>query len=389
MRKSLRMAILFIILLGYFIVSCTPEKVISPAKQVLVNTTTSSAVMKQGWEIEWEKVVEAAKKEGKVSVYNQWGATARIEIARAFKEKFGIDIEFTSVGKGTELVTKMENERRAGLFLADLIGTGNTTMLTEMKPAGFLAPIEPMLILPEVTDPKIRLGGRIFLDKQKLIIPLIAQFNSYVDRNTDLVKEGEIKSYHDLLDPRWKGKIMMGDPTVAGSGNSWVSFMTRLWGLDKTRDYLRQFVKQEPVISRDLRLLVEWLAKGKYQAGAALHPSTLMEFKKLGAPVAKVRVKEGGSLTSSSGSIALPSGQIPHPNATKVLINWLLTREGQTLFSKSIFMPSARIDVPVPEGLEDSVPLPGEPILVEDEEESLFKGKLMGIAREIVAPLMR
>ncbi len=149
------------------------------------------------------------------------------------------------MGRSAEVTPKLVRERSAGLYLADVIGAGATSMILETKPTGILAPLEPMLVLPEVMDPKVWSGGQLFIDKGKFIKPMSADFSRSVARNTDLVKEGEIKSLLDLLDPKWKGKIVLSDPTAGGggAGNSWLTLMVTVWGLEKTKDYLRQFVK--------------------------------------------------------------------------------------------------------------------------------------------------
>ncbi|MBI4334817.1 MAG: extracellular solute-binding protein [Chloroflexi bacterium] len=336
----------------------------------------------------WESLVEAAKREATVTIYEQWGPQARVELGKAFKDKYGIDIEFVSAGTSTQLVPKLTRERRAGLYLADVIGSGGPTALSQMKPEGILAPIEPMLVLPEATDLKVWTGGKLFLDKEKLLIGMSADFGSYVARNTLLVKDGEIKSFYDLLEPKWKGKILLQDPTITGPGNAWVFTVAGLLGPDKGKDYLRQFVKQEPALVRDYRLQIEWLAKEKYAIVAGVHAPTLMEFQKLGAPVAKLRLKEGGSATAGAGALAMPAGQLPHPNAAKVFINWVLTKEGQAVFSRGYLRPSARTDVSTA-GFEDSVPLPGDTVIIEDEDGILLKAQMLDVAREIFGPLVK
>ncbi|MBI4330104.1 MAG: extracellular solute-binding protein [Chloroflexi bacterium] len=384
--KHLHPVVAIVILLVTVLAACAPREAAPATSPQSVAVPVKPA--RTGWEADWESVVAAARKEGVLSIYDQWGPQARIELNKAFKDKFGIDIEFTSVGKSSELVPKLDRERRAGLYLADVLGAGIVTILTEMKPAGILAPIESMLILPDAKDTRNWTGGRIFVDAGKLAVGLSSDFNSYVGRNTELVKDGEIKSYYDFLEPKWKGKIVLADPTVTGSGNGWVFTMAGLLGVDKTKDYLRQFVKQDPAIVRDLRLQVEGLARGKYALYAGVHAPTMNEFKNMGAPVDKLRVKEGGSGSAGSGSIAMPAGQLPHPNAARVFINWLLTKEGQTVFSKGYLRPSARLDVSTA-GFEDSVPLAGEKVVVEDEDGIKLKGELLPVAREIFAPLMK
>jgi len=359
-----------------------------PLRYAATMGAAKSAPPKAGGPADWQTTVEAAKREGAVVVYEQWGPQARAELGRAFKNKFGIDIQFVSAGTSTQLVPKLTTERRAGLYLADVIGSGITTTLTQMKPAGILAPIDHMLILPEVKDPKVWTDGKLFLDKEKLMIGMSADFGSYVARNTELVKDGEVKSYYDLLDPKWKGKIVLHDPMITGPGNAWVFALAGLLGMDKAKDYLRQFLKQEPALVRDYRLQIEGIAKGKYALVAGVHAPTLAEFQKLGAPVAKLRVKEGGLATAGAGTLCLPAGQLPHPNAAKVFINWILTKEGQTIFSKVYIRPSARIDVSTA-GFEDSVPLPTDRVIFEEEETIALKAQMIDVAKEILVSLRK
>ncbi len=344
---------------------------------------------KTGWQAEWQAALEGAKREGTLTVYEgAWGPQTRVGVAQAFKDKFGLEIQWVSGGTSAALVPKLVQERRAGLYLPDVIGAAGPNVLQQMKPEGILAPIAPMLVLPEAMDPKAWTGGKLFLDKEKLLIGMSSDFGSYVARNTDLVKDGEIKSFYDILNPKWKGKIVLHDPTIIGPGNAWVFTLGGLLGLDKTRDYLREFIKLEPVLVRDYRTQVEGLARGKFAIVGGVHAPTLMEFQKLGAPVAKLRVKEGGSATAGAGALALPAGQLPHPNASRVFINWILTKEGQAIFSKGYLRPSARLDVSTA-GFEESVPLPNEPVLVEDEDMIALKVQMIDVAKEIFAPLLR
>ncbi|MBI4330767.1 MAG: ABC transporter substrate-binding protein [Chloroflexi bacterium] len=175
---------------------------------------------------------------------------------------------------------------------------------------------------------------------------------------------------------------------MIGTANSWVFLMNKLWGTEKMKDYLRELIKQDPAIGRNLRLQAEWLARGKNPVGLALYGDNVTEFKKQGAPVDYVRTIEGGHVSTAAGTLAIPSRQLPHPNAAKVFANWILTREGQALLSPGINRPSARTDVGAA-GLEDFLAKPGDPITREDEDDILKKDHLSDVAREVLAPLFR
>jgi iron(III) transport system substrate-binding protein len=106
-------------------------------------------------------------------------------------------------------------------------------------------------------------------------------------------------------------------------------------------------------LTADLRQAVDWLGTGKFAVGMPIQGGTVYKAKRQGLPVdefSPYHFKEGVNLSSAFGSLAVMN-RAPHPNAAKVFINWLLSREGQTLFQKVISMPEAarnsrRVDVP-------------------------------------------
>ncbi|MFC1868450.1 ABC transporter substrate-binding protein [Thermodesulfobacteriota bacterium] len=349
----------------------------------------SAASSTKDWEIKWEKLVEAAKGEGKVMVYGRGDPNLRKAMREAFKGKYGIELEFVYFARGGEMASKLKKERSAGLFLADIIIHGPTTMTYMLKPAGILEKMEPVFVRPEFSDPNLWLPGYYFMDKDRMMKPLAAHFNTFIIRNTNLTKKGEINSLEDLIDPKWKGKIVMGDPTRPGSASGMLSWLEGIWGFEKTERFLRQLVKQEPVISRQVRVPVEWLARGKYTIGIAMRAESLPEFYNLGSPIAAVRPIEGCYLTPGSGIVAIANKR-PHPNAAAVFINWLLSREGQITWSKADGFASARVDVPS----DDWVHIffkrtPGEKVFVEDEEVINKRAKLMKLAKQLFGPLLK
>lgn len=115
------------------------------------------------------------------------------------------------------MVEKLLRERRAGLYLSDLYLHGITTMLVIMKPADILAPMEPLLVLPEVKNPSAWYEGRLpFVDRDKFVLAFSAYASASLNVNRAMVKDDEIKSFRDVLQPRWKDKIVMEDPSVPG-----------------------------------------------------------------------------------------------------------------------------------------------------------------------------
>ena len=369
----------------FFIFSCAPGLMpASGIKETTAPALTSPSDM-SSWEVEWSNIQAAARKERSVAVYATGTAfQARAMQIKVMKEKYGIELEMTS-GRGEEIAQRFLTQRRAGIYTTDIYIGGATTILTQIKPAGLLEPLEPMFLLPEVRDSGAWVEGR-FLDKDKLVFAFIAYPNVPMTVNSDLVKEGDVKSFKDLLNPKWKGKIVIDDPTVNGSGLKQFQFVG---SIIMNIDYWRELAKLEPAISRDKRLPVEWLTRGKYSIGMALTPGTVLEFQKAGAPLKTVSAEEGAYVTSGSGCVVYIN-KAPHPNAAKVFLNWLLSREGGLIYSEATGTQSARLDVPTSHLDANETRKEGVKYWVSDREEFILQQpESAKIALDIFGHLMR
>ncbi len=265
---------------------------------------------------------------------------------------------------------------------------GGTTLITQLKPEGALDPMKSTLLLPEVVDQAKWFGGKHWwVDTDGTYVLGFTLFTSpYVLINTELVKEEELKSYRDLLNPKWKDKIIINDPSIAGTGARFFGVIgAKIMGYD----FMREVAKQQPVITRDRRLQVESVARGKYPIGLGAESVSISEFRLAGAPIKDHMPVEGSGLVSGSGNLSLIN-RAPHPNAARVFINWFLTREGQTMWSKALLNPSARIDVPTDHVDPVRVPVQGQVYLMSDAEEFLLQQpEHMKVAKEIFGPLMK
>lgn len=348
-----------------------------------VSTTTGAP--KAAWEVDWNKTLLLGKKEGKLVVYANIGKDTIEAWRKTFTQKFSIDAEFVA-GRSTELAEKVLSERRAGLYMVDAFIGGATTSMY-LKSKGVTAPVPGLLLLPEVTDTSVWWEGKLpSIDKGGHVIAFRAGPNTPFIVNTQMVKSGEVKSYKDLLNTKWKGKIIINDPTTAGSGHDLFYLVGKnLYSLD----YWREMVKLEPVISREQRLPVEWVARGKQAIGIGLKADVITEFIDAGAPLESVLPVEGTYITPGAGTLSLMDS-MPHPQATKVFANWLLTREGLEVMSRTLKVQSARVDLPVDFLPKDEVRDPKAKYYSQHTEEVLQeKEKYMEIAKEILAPVMK
>jgi ABC-type Fe3+ transport system substrate-binding protein len=290
---------------------------------------------------EWDKLVDAAQKEGKVTVSIPASAEMRRQVEEQFKKRYGIEVE-TFTGRGSAAVRRMADEFKAGVRHFDLHIGGSSSIVSGMLDEGILDPIEPWLVLPEVKDPKQWWGGHLWVDNAKrFVYTFQAYLSEIIWYNTELVKPNEIRSFDDFLNPKWKGKIGYLDPRTPGAGDSTWAFMWRIKG----EEYLKKLVAQDLYLGRDQRLLAESLAKGRVAVMIGLSYYSYLPFLKAGLPVKVLPTpKEGNYGTGGSGNLAILKAPA-HPNSTKVFVNWLLGREGQEIVSRALGQATRRLDV--------------------------------------------
>ncbi len=317
--------------------ACNPQPASPRTEPVQTTIPAPTAAAKSGWQQQWEQTLAAAKSEENVVIFTTFGES-RDAIIKGFKEKHALEVDFV-VGRERDLSVKVQSERRAGLYLEDIYLSGTSDMI-QLRELGFLEPLKPALILPEVVDPKAWTNGELkFVDQEGLVLAYQEGAVGALLINTNLVKLDEIKSYKDLLDPKWKGKIVVMDPTVGGAGTSSFYYLYELMGLD----FLRELGKQDLMITPDARQQTEWLARGKYWVSGNTSADIYSQFIQAGAPIKFILPVEGTGKTTSKGGVALLN-KAPHPHAAKVFINWLLSKEGQDLMSRITAFPSRRLD---------------------------------------------
>ncbi len=246
------------------------------------------------------------------------------------------DIKVTtlSAGRGSVRIQRIMAERRARIYNVDIYIGSPTDVTKTLITAKAVPPLKPLLALPEVVDRYHWSQHKdYYIDKQSkytLMYEGTPQGGGIV-YNTKLVDPKELKSFFDLLNPKWKGKIISIDPLVDGSSQQNLSFFYNYPPLGP--NFIRRLYGEMDIpISRDDRQVLDWLAIGKYSF--ALFTRGTEDAIDQGLPIAMIPpglFKEGAFVSPRSGLVSYMN-QAPHPNAAKVAVNWLLSRQGQTVF---------------------------------------------------------
>ncbi len=294
------------------------------------------------WQKEWDDLVTAARKEGQV-VYDITRSNQGAKEAIAdFKKSFpGIEVEQTTSASASPFAEQVRREQQAGIYNWDAyIGGSLTTVYAD----GSVAPIKPVFTRPDVLDNSLWRDGfdAGWVDPEKqwgYLFQLHIEPGFWIDKNQ--VNPDEIKSPTDLLSPKWKGKILMADPRINGYGSVPTTAFRLKYGEDA---FVKLLKEQDVALNRDTRQITEWMIRGQYAIGFGVVQTILDEFKleNLGNNLQPMPML-GIDLAKP---IWLPK-QVPHPNAAKVFINWLMTKDGQEAWCKAVGTNSRRTDVPV------------------------------------------
>jgi len=297
----------------------------------------------KGWEQKWDQWVSAAKKEGKVVFAAAPDPLMRKHIPEKFTARFGINVEYLA-GRSNEMTARLRTERQSGVFSVDVVTAGVQTMATSLYAEKMLDPLKPLLILPEVVDgAKWKKGQPWFIDPEaQYILRLFNTASSLFFINTRFVQPAEMKSVKDLLEPKWKGKISVFDPTDPGTGSNTAAALYVQFG----EPFLRAlFIDQKPVFSRDKRQMKDWLARGTYPISFGARGEEVDRLQKEGFPIVKAAPADVMEVVSAASGLLASINRAPHPNAARVFLNWLASKEGAEVFSRAQLHATTRTDV--------------------------------------------
>jgi iron(III) transport system substrate-binding protein len=268
-------------------------------------------------------LVDAAKKEGKLVWYTSMAIDTSKPLLDAFLKEYPfIKAELVRAGE-EQLMNRILSETRAGRWMFDAISTSAMSVLVERRmTTPYLTP-ERDAFLSEFKDPQGHWTG-IFVNN------LVLGYNTAM-----LPAKDAPKSYADLVDPKWKGKMLMDSTDY-----DWFGTLSTVWGKEKTVEYMKRLALQQPLWRRGHGLTAQLLGAGEVPLAWAYN-FRLERMKSDGAPVDWIETFDPIVVTVSGMGL---SAKATNPNAAKLLIDFATSKKGQQMVRGMRRIP-ARTDI--------------------------------------------
>src|SRR5580698_3960331 len=264
------------------------------------------------------ELVDAARKEAKVILYSSMDLPVGEKLGKAFEAKYpGIEVQIERSGS-ERLFQRIDQEMASSIRAVDVVNSSDASHFISWKKNGWLAPFISEDIaqhfLPQFRDPDgMSATSRIYL--------------SSIAYNTNLVKpEDAPKSFADLLDPKWAGKMVKGHPAYSGTIMTATFQIVRELGWE----YYEKLSKQRVMQVQSSTDPPKKLALGERAVMADGNEYGIVLLKEAGQPVEPVYPVEGTPTISGPTGIFVSA---PHPNAARLFQAWLHTRETQQFFT--------------------------------------------------------
>ena len=272
--------------------------------------------------------IARAKKEGAVTLYTSMQLVDSRPLTEAFEKKYGIKVGLWRAS-GEKVAERAITEARGGRFDVDVIETDGAQVEIAYREK-LLAPLK----VPSVADvPAEILPAHGYYAPTRLTLYVM----SY---NTNLVAPNEVpKSYADLLQPRWAGKLALENDDVP-----WFASVVKAMGESQGLAYYRRLAGQRPSMRKGHTLMAEMVAAGEIEIAIDTHVQGIARLKEKGAPIEWKPLQPAFGQPSSVGVAA----RAPHPDAARLLAEFILSREGQEIIKARNRVPVSRaVDSPL------------------------------------------
>jgi iron(III) transport system substrate-binding protein len=274
-----------------------------------------------------QALIDAARGEGSVVWYSTLIINQIVRpMVAAFEAKYpGIKVEYSRAAS-SDVALKIVNEARARRVQSDIFDGSNTVFLLR----------DPRLVTSY--SPKAVESWPAELKSSDGTWTALNIFYWTAAYNTNLVRPDEVpKTYEDLLDPKWKGKIAWTYDLTPGGPPGFVHNILSTMGQDKGTAYLRTFAEQEPVtIPGAQRVVLDHVISGEYPLCVMILNYHAAISMKDGAPVRWLKMEP---LLQTMGLVSI-TGNPPHPNAARLMVEFMLSEAGQKILADNDYIPA-------------------------------------------------
>lgn len=287
----------------------------------------------------WEEVLAAADKEGLV-IATSPGEREKEIIAAFQKEYPNIKIEHTGI-RPSDIAPRVITEQGNNKFLWDVMIGSTSTMTGVLSPAGAYDTMESYIQkLPNYIDSDWHGGVEVYTSPSKdvLIHALKPYKTIYINKEHELADQ--FKSIDDLINPVFKGNIVIDTPKIPTYGSINLAGVLSL----KDEEFIRKIlVDQEPVYMDNIMTTTDWLGQKRYPIAIGADEGRILELRDAGH-CTQCEPFDYGEIPMLAQGVATFKN-MPNPNAAKVFVNWMLSQEGQRVYNETLGLASRRVDV--------------------------------------------
>jgi len=261
--------------------------------------------------------LEAAKKEGKVVWYTSLALSSSEKVAKMFETAYpGVKVEVNRTGS-QRILQRMMQELQSNIRNVDVVHTSD---------AGHFVLLKEKKLLMRYTPAGVDAFAAGFKDRDGFHYGLRATVN-VIAYNTKLVTAADApRTWKDLLDPKWKGKLVTAHPGYSGVIATYVLALVHLHGWD----YFKALAQNKPMLVQSAVDPSGIVASGERPVAVNGGDYTFYQAKKKGNPVEIVFPKEGVPLVVSPSAI---TSFAPHPNAARLFTDFIFTRDVQQVLA--------------------------------------------------------
>jgi iron(III) transport system substrate-binding protein len=300
----------------------SPERACADVESVLAEINRKPA------EERLKLLTEGAKKEGVVFYHGATNLNDMQDLLRGFRKNYPfVDVRYTRLG-GPSVVNKMITEYRAGVFNTDAISMRGT-LIPELASKNYIAKYKSSEV------PFLRQG---FADADGYLSGYYAAGYALIYNKNRVTPDEVPKSYADLLNPRWKGRLVMDREEY-----DWLAGMIEVMGESKAISFFKRLVEEQNLkFQRGHNLITQLVAAGEHDILVDGYAQQALQFKTKLAPIDFVFLNP--TVVKPPSVVAIGS-KAPHPHAAALLVDYHLSKEAQEMMAQKLFYWTARRDV--------------------------------------------